>query len=101
MTDEFRTHGDSSAINDDDPLPEADPFAGHQYFEATTTAWQPDRSERKALQAVIYCPKPRKTERGTSYGMRFPVLVVTDLATGPEAIAQKVADILNKHWDEA
>ena len=57
---------------------------------ANLTAW-----------AVLYQSAPVRTESGsTSHSLNFPVLIVSAYANDPEAIARRVVDILNEHWDE-
>lgn len=50
--------------------------------------------------AVHYQRPPRKTERGTSHSLRFPLLIVAGYVEQPRDVADKVAAILNKHWDD-
>lgn len=74
----------------------------HQCFTVSTTAYlhnsRPDRDQD--VIAVYYEAPPRKNGNGTtSYSMIAPVLVVTDYMADPEGIAQRVAEILNQHWD--
>ena len=76
----------------------------HQRFTAEGTAYM--RSlDRKALNqpwtAILHQAPPRKTESGTSHALRFPILIVTDIVSDGEKIAAKIADILNKYWDDA
>jgi hypothetical protein len=70
---------------------EPDPYADHVYFaaEESSKGW-----------AVYYEPKPRKTDRGTSYGLRHPILLAGEGLASPEAVTIRVADILNAHWDQ-
>ncbi|AJR24529.1 hypothetical protein [Sphingobium sp. YBL2] len=74
----------------------------HQCFTVSTTAYlhnsRPDRDQD--VFAVHYEAPPRKNGNGTtSYSLIAPVLVVTDYMADPEGIAQRVAEILNQHWD--
>jgi hypothetical protein len=51
---------------------------------------------------IRYDPTPGgkvKPDGSRSFGMNFPVLVATDFLADPEPTLQKVADILNKHWE--
>ena len=50
--------------------------------------------------AVHYQSPPKKTERGTSIGMTMPVLIVSLYSAEPRVVADRVAAILNKHWDD-
>ena len=67
-----------------------------QHFHAERTA-SPQAAEHR--WAIIYDPTPggRKNEDGTtSYGMRFPALLLSEYLDEPEKIAIEIADILNK-----
>lgn len=66
-------------------------------WTVSTTAWRPDRAS-PAMTAVHFQSPPKKTERGTSFGLRFPVLIVPDLVEGKQEFAEKVAALLNEHW---
>lgn len=75
----------------------------HQRFTACATAYlrNLDREDRAAdCYAVHYQAPPEKTETGTSISLRWPLLIVSAYATGPEKVAERVARILNKHWDD-
>lgn len=48
--------------------------------------------------AVHFQSPPKKTERGTSFGMIFPTLIIASYVEDDEAVAKKVAAILNEHW---
>lgn len=77
----------------------------HQCFTVSQTAYLRNLSAEDRRQdcfAVHYQKPPRKTAGGgTSLSMKFPTLVVTGYLEEPEKIAQRVADILNKHWDDS
>lgn len=76
----------------------------HQRFTAQGTAYMRNLTREQLYQgpwiAVHHQEPPRKTERGTSFSMRFPVLIVADYVENPEEMAQKVARILEAHWDD-
>ena len=55
---------------------------------------------RSPCIAVHYQEPPVKTTTGTSYGLRFPFLILANYVEDQDKIAQRVADILNKHWDD-
>lgn len=77
--------------------------APHQFFTVSTTAYQRalDHETRNGeCFAVHYEPAPQKVEGGTSYGLIFPLLLVTAYAKEPRAIAERVAQILEKHWND-
>lgn len=75
----------------------------HQHFTVDTTAYlrnlsSEDRNSK--VYAVHYQNAPRKTETGTTISMRFPTLIVAGYVDKPDQIAEKVARILNAHWDD-
>jgi len=75
----------------------------HRCFTVSATAYlrNLDRSARNGKNiAVHYQDRPTKTERGTSYGMRWPLLIVANYIDNAEEVAQRVADILEKHWHD-
>jgi hypothetical protein len=75
----------------------------HQCFTVSSTAYirNLDRDDRRVEHfAVHYQRAPEKTERGVSIGMIAPVLIVSLWMSEQKAIAEKVARILNKHWDD-
>lgn len=77
--------------------------APHQCFTASSTAYirNLDRQDRRQeCFAVHYQAPPEKTEHGTSIGLIAPVLIVSLYMGEQQAIAEKVARILNKHWDD-
>jgi hypothetical protein len=75
----------------------------HQRFTVSATAYMRNQ-DRAALNgrwiAVHYQDPPRATETGRSISMRFPTLIVADYVDDPAALAEKVAAILNKYWDD-
>ncbi|QUT04010.1 hypothetical protein KFK14_12725 [Sphingobium phenoxybenzoativorans] len=74
------------------PAEEPDPFADHKCWSA---------GESSKGWAVYHEPKPKKTEVGTSYGLRVPALLIFEGFAKRDQIAQRIADILNKHWEAA
>lgn len=76
----------------------------HACFSAEQTAYLRNlsaRDLRESCHAVLYQRPPEKTERGTSIGLRFPLLIVAGYVEKPDEVAAKVARILNAHWDDA
>ena len=66
-----------------------------KHFKAGKTA-SPQAADHK--WAIIYDPTPggRKNDDGTtSYGMRFPALILSEYLDEPEKVAHEVAEILN------
>lgn len=50
--------------------------------------------------AVHYQKAPEKTETGTRISLCFPTLIVSGYCSEPREVADRVARILNAHWDE-
>lgn len=50
--------------------------------------------------AVTYQRPPRRTENGTSFGLRFPVIIIPHMIEDAKAMAEQMAEILNRHWPE-
>lgn len=76
--------------------------ADHRCFTVRSTAYlrNLDQEDRQAeCLAVHYQRPPVKTETGTSIGLNFPMLVVANYLENQEAVAEKVARILEKHWE--
>lgn len=74
----------------------------HTCFTVSTTAYlrNLDREDlRGRCVAVHYQRPPEKTERGTSHGLRFPMLIMAGYLEKPDEVAERVAAILNAHWD--
>lgn len=74
----------------------------HRCFTVDATAYlrNLDRDDLKArCVGINYQPPPKKVEGGTSFGIRFPMLIVTSYLEDPDAVAGKVADLLERHWD--
>lgn len=79
-------------------------MSDHQCFSVSATAYMHNfnREADGEVYAVHYEGAPRKNEDGTtSFSMIMPALIVSGYIAEPEKIAQRVADILNKHWDDA
>jgi hypothetical protein len=74
----------------------------HQCFTVSTTAYMRnfDPEQGSEVFAVHYQKPPRKNDDGsTSFGLNFPTLIVSAYMAEPEKVAQRVADILNQHWE--
>lgn len=71
--------------------------SAHAYFEVDST--NGDIPRRGKRIAVLAGDAPvRNEENGTtSYSMRFPVMIMSDLVSEPEDVAEKVAELLNKN----
>ena len=50
--------------------------------------------------AVHHQAAPEQTETGTRISLRFPTLIVSGYCSEPREVADRVARILNAHWDE-
>ena len=77
--------------------------AAHHFFTVSSTAYMRNLSaedRREECFAVHYQAAPKKTEGGTSIGLCAPVLIVSLWMSEQRAIANRVARILNKHWDD-
>ena len=75
----------------------------HQCFSVSTTAYLRnfDPEDEQEVFAVHYEAPPRRNENGTtSYSMILPTLIVSAYMAEPEKIANRVAELLNAHWDE-
>lgn len=75
----------------------------HRCFTVDTTSYlrNLDREDLNGRCLAIHYQKPPvQTETGTSIGLRFPMLLVAGFLEEPDAVAAKVADILEKHWDD-
>ncbi|MDP2129960.1 MAG: hypothetical protein U0975_16190 [Erythrobacter sp.] len=75
----------------------------HRRFTVSTTAYlrNLDREDLRAQCFAVHFQRPPvKTETGTSIGLRFPALIIANYLEEPEAVAQKVADILERHWED-
>ncbi len=75
----------------------------HKCFTVETTRYIANlgtKDRRGDFYAIHYQAPPKPTEGGQSISLRFPTLIVCDYVTDPEAVAHKVASILEKHWNE-
>lgn len=76
----------------------------HQCFTVATTAYLRNLSpedRREQCFAVHYQEPDKDLGNGRkSISMRAPVLIVSFWMEGQEAIAEKVARILNAHWED-
>ncbi|MET4664899.1 hypothetical protein [Sphingomonas sp. PvP056] len=74
----------------------------HQCWSADQTAYLRNLDpEDRIAWAVLYQSAPVRTESGsTSHSLNFPVPIVSAYANEPEAVARRVVEILNRHWDE-
>lgn len=74
----------------------------HKCFTVNGTAYLRNLSRediRAECVAVHYQKPPTKTETGTSIGLCFPFLILANYVEDAEAQAEKVARILEAHWD--
>ncbi len=75
----------------------------HECFTVSTTSYlrNLDAADlREGCVAVHYQRPPQKTENGTSFGLRFPLLILANYVEKQDEVAAKVARILNEHWDD-
>lgn len=78
-------------------------MSDHRCFTVATTNYlrNLDRDDLAArCIAVHYQKPPIQTERGTAIGLRFPMLIIANYLDDQEQVAQRVADILERHWDD-
>lgn len=85
-------------------LIEADKPA-HERFTVDGTAYMRnlDREDLRGKWFAVHyqdAPKPGSVPGSTSYGLRYPVLLVAHYVEKQEDVAKKVARILNAHWDD-
>lgn len=78
-------------------------MAEHTCFTVSTTAYlrSLDREDMAGEVYAVHYQKP-PVEHGdgrTSFSLNFPILLVTGYLAEPKAIAEKVAAILEKHWE--
>tara|TARA_B100000678_G_scaffold260020_1_gene240572 strand:+ start:89 stop:334 length:246 start_codon:yes stop_codon:yes gene_type:complete len=75
----------------------------HKCFTVSSTAYLRNltREEMNDAVAVHYQAPPRKTEGGTCHSLNFPLLVIAGFVEDPEGVAEKVAAILNEHWEQS
>lgn len=75
----------------------------HKCFTVETTRYiaNLDAKDRRGdFYAIHYQAPPKKTDGGQSISLRIPTLIVCDYLGDPQAVARKVANILEKHWNE-
>lgn len=77
----------------------------HQRFTVDGTAYlrNLDREDLRApCIAVHYQKRPKRNPetKTTSFGLRFPMLIMAHYLEDPGPVAEKVAAILNEHWPE-
>lgn len=78
----------------------------HERFTVSGTAYMRSLSRDDLYHhpwvAIHYqeAPKPGSKPNTTSYGLRFPALIVVKYVDKAEEMATKVAKILNQHWDD-
>lgn len=74
----------------------------HKCFTVSDTAYLRNLSGedlRGDCIAVHYQSPPSVTETGLSIGLRFPMMIMAGYLEQPREVAEKVARILEKHWD--
>jgi len=78
--------------------------APHQCFTVSSTAYlrNLDRDDRRRECFAVHYQRPpeRVDGGGTSIGLVAPVLIVSFWMEDQRGIAEKVARILNTHWDD-
>lgn len=74
----------------------------HQYFSASQTrhASAFDRSDALAWAVHYQSPPVDQGDGRTSIKLNLPMLIVTAYAAEAQALAERAARILNKHWDD-
>lgn len=77
----------------------------HECFTVDGTSYMRnlDRERLNGKWAAIHYQKPptrNEEQKTTSFGMRFPLLIVADYVEQPQEIAEKIARILNQHWED-
>lgn len=77
----------------------------HKRFTVDGTAYlrNLDHEDLRARCIAIHYqkrPKRNPETKTTSYGLRFPMLILAHYLETPEPVAEKVAAILNEHWPE-
>lgn len=80
-------------------------MSDHRCFTVDSTAYlrNLDREDLRAeCIAVHYQRPPTENENGSrSIGLRFPMLIVAGYLEQPREVAERVAAVLEKHWDDA
>lgn len=72
------------------------PVEDRPYFDVSTTA---ATIPNRGAFAIYAGDKPRRTDRGVSYPLRFPMLLMTDYVCNQAPVMQAVADVLNQHGE--
>lgn len=73
----------------------------HKRFTAAPTAYLRNRAAQAGETIAVHFQEPSKEAGGfRSISLKFPVLVLTGYVANAEAVAEKVARILNDHWDD-
>lgn len=78
-------------------------MAEHQCFSVHQTNYMRnfDPDGGNEVYAVHYEAAPRRNEDGsTTHSLIIPALIVSAYLSEPEQVAQRVAEILNQHWDD-
>lgn len=75
----------------------------HQCWSVSATSYlrnlEPDDLKANAI-AVHYSAPPKRNDDGTtSISLTMPMLLVTGYASAPQDVADRIAEILNAHWD--
>jgi hypothetical protein len=81
---------------------QAEPEEAHQCFTVSGTSYLRSLTPedlRAGAVAIHYQKPPKKTETGMSFGLCFPILILTEYLAEKEEVAAKVAAILNEDWE--
>lgn len=75
--------------------------AEHKCFTVDKTAYVSNmtREEMRDCLAIHYQRPSKTTEHGTSIGLRFPFLIVASYIENAQEVADKIASILEEHWE--
>lgn len=74
----------------------ADPI--HKCWSVCETNYRPGIDNDAPAFAIHYEAPPKQTEQGTSMGMIYPILLVTEYLKDQRETGHKIAEILNQHW---
>lgn len=76
----------------------------HRRFTASTTGYLynlTDKERAKPFYAVHFQEAPSTSDEGAkSIAWKFPALIVSDMVDDTESVANRVAELLEKHWDD-
>lgn len=77
----------------------------HAVWTVDSTAYlrnlEPEDLQGECIAIHHQSPPKHNEETGaTGYSLRFPTLIVSLYCAEPRAVADRVAAILNKHWNE-